>query len=249
MSDITSLVSYYANLLIVQYHNKPKAVATITALVTELLAAGVIFDVQNGYSIETAIGKQLDIIGKYVGVDRFFKDLDLHDYFAFNFYDEGAIPDDKWGFNTYTDFDTLIENGTLTYNTIITKDFSLFDEEFRTIIKLKIIQNNSNHSHQSIDESIYKFFGNDVRPDSEGGMHMIYFVPTNLTAIIQAAIIKEVLPRPMGVGVLVVSQTNEFFGLLPYGADINPFNTGFTDYANYETKEGEILKYDLLDAN
>lgn len=63
--------SYYSNLLIMQYHNKPKAKATIEATVG-LLPDDLIMEVINGFDIETAVGKQLDILGEYVGVDRYY---------------------------------------------------------------------------------------------------------------------------------------------------------------------------------
>lgn len=245
MADISSLVAYYANLLIVQYHNKPKAKATIELLLRELLASGIIFEVRDGYSIDTAVGAQLDIIGKYVGINRFYKDQSLHDFFAFTNYSEVVIPDDEFGFATYATYDTVFYNGTLNYNSILVKDFSLNDDDYRTLIKLKIIQNNSNHSHKSIDDGIYRIFGNTVRPDSQGGMHMFYFVPANLSQLINAAIIKEVLPRPMGVQLVLIQQSNTFFGLATY-AGITPLVTGFTDYDLYASKLGETLRYDSI---
>lgn len=71
---------YYSNLLILQYLSKPKAVATI-----QLSVSGVIMDqlptqVANAYVIGDttidgvlypgAVGVQLDVLGKYVGVTR-----------------------------------------------------------------------------------------------------------------------------------------------------------------------------------
>lgn len=77
--------SYYSNLLILQYHDKPKAKATIEAVVS-LIPDDLIQEVTNGFDIETAVGKQLDILGEYIGVDRYYtedgeiKVLDDEDY-------------------------------------------------------------------------------------------------------------------------------------------------------------------------
>lgn len=76
---------YYSNLLILQYHSKPRAKATIEAVVS-LLPDDLIQEVTNGFDIETAVGKQLDMLGEYIGVDRFYiesneiKVLDDEDY-------------------------------------------------------------------------------------------------------------------------------------------------------------------------
>ncbi len=64
------LAKYYSDLLILQYIGKPKAYATIGAVVTPVLIDQMPIAVQNAYEIGTAVGVQLDVIGKYVGVSR-----------------------------------------------------------------------------------------------------------------------------------------------------------------------------------
>ena len=189
---------YYSNLLILQYHNKPKAKATIEAVVN-LLPDELIQEVINGFDIETAEGKQLDILGEYIGVDRFYTD-------------EGEIK-------------------------------TLDDEDYRIILKLKAICNTSNLSHKSLDESLYNFFQNTVRMDSEGNMEMTYFVPKNKTPIIPAAIQKEVLPKPMGVRCsYIIEYDKKFFGFCTYNNQYAVYKTGFRRYNN-PNKEGEMLTY------
>lgn len=73
MADTFDYASYLANLLIIQYHNKPKAVATIKAL-GKLFPIDLIFQVRDAFNIDTATGKSLDILGKYLGVHRWFYD-------------------------------------------------------------------------------------------------------------------------------------------------------------------------------
>lgn len=64
------IIDYYANLLILQYHEKPKAFATIQALVKGVIMDQLPTAVQNAFDINTAEGVQLDVLGKYVGVSR-----------------------------------------------------------------------------------------------------------------------------------------------------------------------------------
>lgn len=238
---ISQLIEYYSNLLIVQYHNKPKAKATIELLVRELLANGLLFDIRDAFSVEMAVGVQLDIIGKYVGLDRFYQEDALDGYFAFTTYDEVVIPSEKRGFAIYAD--TTDDGDFLTYFDVLKRGVGLDDESFRTLIKLRIIQNNSNHSHKSIDDSMYAFFGETVRPSSLGHMDMIYFIPYALSVLIKVAIQKQVLPRPMGVGLNIIQQNNTFFGFSTY--NLTPtLITGFSNYADYDTKEGQLLDYD-----
>lgn len=207
--EIDSIVNYYADLLIVQYNNKEKAKATIELFVRELIASGILFDIRDAYDVETSVGVQLDTVAKYIGVDRFFTVQDLSGFFAFAEYDDVGLPGDKIGFSDYTDFETK-EGDWLTYAAIISQGFELTDDEFRIIIKLKIAQNNINHSHGSIDDSIFAFFGDTVVPFSTGNMQMTYLIPEDLTPIITVAIQKEVLPRPMGVE---LTTTTDFPGI------------------------------------
>lgn len=60
---------YLSNLLIIQYFNKPKAKATIKA-VAKMFPTDLILQVVNGFDLETATGEQLDILAKYIGVER-----------------------------------------------------------------------------------------------------------------------------------------------------------------------------------
>lgn len=190
--------SYYSNLLILQYHNKPKAKATIESTVS-LLPDDLIMDVINGFDIETAIGKQLDILGEYIGIDRYY----------------------------------LVDN----------QAELLSDDDYRLLMKLKAISNTSNLSHKALDDSLYDFFGNTVRMDSDGNMEMTYFVPKDKTPIIQAAIQKEVLPKPMGVRCsYVIEYDKKFFGFCTYQNQTAVYKTGFRTYNN-PSKVGEVLTY------
>lgn len=250
-TNISELIEYYKNLLIIQYSNKPKAVATINALVTELISDGIIFKIRDAFNVDTAIGVQLDIIGMWVGVDRYFNVTEPENYFRFTDYIEVDPDDHLGGFVDYAEFDDADQgNGFLNYNSVLTVQNRLNDDDFRTIIKLKIIQNNSNHSHKSIDDSLFQFFEGEVRMFSDGNMEMTYFLSNNITQIIQAAIIKGIFPRPMGVGIRLIENSSINFGFTTYKnldlGFVNPYITGFATYDNYGIKEGSTLKYNQI---
>jgi len=67
---VSEIVQHYIDLLILQYRNKPKAISTIDAFVTPVIMDLLPQQLQEAFNIETAIGKQLDILGKYIGVER-----------------------------------------------------------------------------------------------------------------------------------------------------------------------------------
>ena len=64
------IAAYYASLLIKQYKGKTRANAHIQAMITPLLMGQIPQALQIGFDSTTAVGPQLDILGKYVGVSR-----------------------------------------------------------------------------------------------------------------------------------------------------------------------------------
>lgn len=67
------IAEYYANLLIIQYNQKPKARAEIKAIVTPLLMDQLPIAVRDAYNVDTAVGVQLDVLGEIVGISRNIK--------------------------------------------------------------------------------------------------------------------------------------------------------------------------------
>lgn len=206
-ATLQEIIDYYTNLLIIQYNNLPNARAQITLYVTELIANGVIFDVRDGYDLDTAVGVQLDVLGKYIGADRFYTGQDLTDFFSFATYDTDPI----YGIGDhigYADYDNV---GTkagkfLTYDDVLSQTYALNDADFRTLLKLKILQNNSNHSDKEINDGIFELFGNLLIPQDNYDMTMDYFVDPSIAQIIDVANEKGLLPKPMGVKLNIISQ-------------------------------------------
>lgn len=67
------ILEYYADLLIIQYVGLPKAHDMIEMIAEPLVMDQLPTQVQNGFNLtgdSVAVGKQLDILGKYAGVTR-----------------------------------------------------------------------------------------------------------------------------------------------------------------------------------
>jgi len=235
----------YTKLLIVQYNNKPKAKATVELIVEEMLAGGLIFDVQDAFNIETAIGAQLDILGKYIGLDRYYtgqNDLPV----AFGFSDETEDePVDVEGFAVPADFET--KDGTfLTASEIISDNQKLSDADYRLLLKLKIIQNTSNHSTKSIDDNLFKFFGTSIYAIDNYDMSITYFAEEDLITLLLIAIQKGALTRPMGVLINAIVVAGDYFGFVsPSVGDTDSF-VGFTTPDDFATSEGSFLTTDEI---
>jgi hypothetical protein len=249
-ATIEELINYYVGLLIIQYANKPKAKAHIDLIVRAILAEAIYLDVLNGYDLETAVGVQLDIIGKYVGVTRYYGEIDLENYFGLTDYAEvNPDADPKFGLCTYATYEGFSYNGTLTYNSIVTVQNALSDDDFRILIKLAIIQNTSNHSTGDIDDRLYELFGDQIRLEVLVTKKIYYFFTTAITPLLQAIIIKKLLPKPIGVRLTYVQQNSgNMFAFIGYDGIQQPHGNGMTDYADYDTTSGIVLTYDQITA-
>lgn len=239
---VEEIVQYYSDLLIIQYNDKPKAKATIETLVNSLIADNVMIDVKNAFDIDTAVGVQLDVLGKYIGMDRSYKGT-LFDELYFGFTDYfGYEPPLVTGFSDYADFSTK-DGKFLGYEDVLSQNNLLEDEDYRLLLKLKIAQNNIDHSVASIDTALQEIFGASVYMVDDYNMTMIYFVPEETTALILAAIDKDVLLRPMGVGLKMLPNLT-YFGMADYEFTYPDDIEGFSSYDDFLTKDGAFLGYD-----
>jgi hypothetical protein len=195
------LITYYVNLLIIQYNSKPRARDTVRAFVTESVASQVISNVNEAFDLETATGAQLDIIGKYVGINRVILGFVFdRDFFAMPSYDD-ANPENYIGFSVYGD---TPESFFAQYGDESNR-YRMNDQEMRAIIKMKILQNKSNHSLADIDIIMDTFFADGCLVTDNEDMTITYDF-TNMPAEImlhKIAIYTESLPRPAGVELIL----------------------------------------------
>ncbi len=70
MADLQALEDYYKNLLIIQYHDKEKAQSVIKDWVDCMIADGFLLELDGAYSPDSAVGVQLDTLGKILGLNR-----------------------------------------------------------------------------------------------------------------------------------------------------------------------------------
>lgn len=243
MADTTEIEEYYSNLLIAQYNDQPKAKATIELIVRTLLANGLAFDIRDGFNLGAAVGVQLDIIGKWVGVDRFYSKEDFGDS-VFGFADadnlggvssyitglDDAAAPDKVG--EFTDAEGVISNGV-----------SLTDENYRVIIGFKIAQNNIDHSNKSIDDALFDAFNGELIAKDNYDMTMTYFLNGLDENLVNAIVQKDLLLRPMGVGIDGVILTNKMFSFADAAnlSAINDYQVGFNDATLGLIKDGAFL--------
>lgn len=195
---LNNFIDYYTNLLIVQYHNKPKAKATIELMTRLLWADMALMQLRDAFDWRTATGVQLDTIGKWDGVDRFYNGQLFYFRPWFALIDWNREPDNlQGGFSTFDTFDT-VEGGFLTYDDILPTQNRLADDSFRIMIGLKIIKNNISATCKNIDDAIWDYFDGDVYT-TWNNMTLTYYYRGELAEVIEVAKEKNVLPCPTGV--------------------------------------------------
>lgn len=156
------LIKSYQDLLELQYHEKPKAREHIKTICESLIADMVLWKIQEQcMDVDVSVGVQLDIIGKWVDIDRYFvgKKYENNKWYAYYDWDEKDQPNSLQG--GMWDWDTSEKPNNapfLNYDWILVIKNKLNDDDFRTLIKLKIIKNNTNATCKNIDDEIYKLF-------------------------------------------------------------------------------------------
>ena len=208
------LINYYKNLLIIQYHSGRKAKATIEAMVNLLWANQLLKQIRDGFDVDTAIGAQLDVIGLWVGVDRYVyqKPYDGHPWISLIEISGAITTTWQGGYSEPSTFETL--GGFLTPDMVQGgKTSTLDDGSFRTIIKLKIIKNSISHTCKNIDDAIYGLFGTDVITRWDIPNHILYYEHSTAYGekmmLLKLAAKKNILPCPTGYRTIVreVSST------------------------------------------
>lgn len=205
--DIQDVKTYYADLLILQYRNKPKARETIKIGADIYLGDGVIFQLQDILDIDTAEGPQLDIIGKILDCPRVVQGI-YNDMIFFQFYDGP----DSVGFSTVGNpqggnFRT-IQN----YNQ---SEYSLPDNDYRFLLKFKSAVNVMRGSERGIDEALWNVFQGDVLLKNNHNLTITYIVSAERTLAALAAKQLGYYRAPEGIGanyVLRVPSPSQIFG-------------------------------------
>lgn len=201
---LIDLQEYFANLIIIQYRYAPENRTLIKNLVNLIFANNLALKIRDlTVDVEKSIGAQLDVVGKWVGVDRFYGD-ELWDrpYLSYPLYPtirNSSYDQYQGGFSTYTNFGDN-DGGFLTYKQwqdTRAQVNQMGDDYFRSLIKLKIIKNSINHTCKNIDEAVWEWSNGNVYTTWDV-MKIKYHYDSSYSKMIEIAKNKGVLPRPTG---------------------------------------------------
>jgi len=193
------LIEYYRDLLIIQYNSKPKASGFMRAVLNVIMIYDLIIAVRDGYNIDTSIGNQLDILGKYVGAKRYIPGtVFTRDYYGYAAYGETS-PFTFFRMKTYSELIDNIDWQFRSYAETGQTQYSLTDTELRNLIKICIAKRNSNASLKDIDDFMYKYFGYDIFIIDNMDSSIEYHVSKERRRMFDIANGVDSIPTPAGI--------------------------------------------------
>lgn len=189
----------YIDLLILQYRNLPKAEETIRALASKYEDLyNVMREFEIEFDVDQATGKQLDILGKIVGIPRVVPFAVPKNYFGFSDNTSTAYPmGDK--FLTVVAY-PFKDKGEISYTSGELNDFL-----YRFFIKAKIIKNivkatMIDEDKLSIQDCIDFLFSNKAYVVDNYNMKLTLYINNTFDFnLIQYINQLDLLPQPQGV--------------------------------------------------
>ena len=138
-----------------------------------------------------------------------------------------------------------VERGGYVFGTFV----SLDDDDYRSLIKLALIKNNSGSSLAEIQQLLFDFFPSQIFVVDYANMRLGYLIDSDAGSInfVFIAIQNNLLPKPMAVGIggiIYAPDVTIFFGFEAY-AGVNPNNKPLNTYSVYNSS-WRFLKYSDL---
>lgn len=214
----------YKKLLIIQYADKPNALAQIELTIKKLEETyDLALSLEQAFDLDQAEGKQLDTLGKIVGINRSVPIAVIpKNYFGFEGHDDAWPMDDK--------FTSVVSYPMKNKFEIHFSTNDLNDYTYRFFMKAQIIKNHAkgtmiDENNLSIQNAIDYLFDNKAFVVDNKNMSMnIYINNTFDFNMVQYIEQLDLIPRPQGVryrSIISYVDGNTF--------GFNPSDTGFGD--------------------
>jgi hypothetical protein len=221
-----SLVSEYTNLLIKQYWEKPKAKAEIQLKAeTWDKTRAFLASLDDAFDLDLAVGAQLDVLGRIVGIPREVPEVVEKTYFGFTINPDSLGFADR--FNALRIGGPFFDRFSSQYTAL-----QLNDNDYRFFIRVKVALNwasayVSSDERISIQDVILSAFnGRAYVVDNLNMTLTLYVSPVVSLERIRLIRRLNLLPKPQGVRYRVITQAEPGF---TFGFAANPNSKGFAD--------------------
>lgn len=194
----------YTALVTSEHNEKPNYMAML-GLVLGAFAdtLAVVNSIPSYYDLDTAVGSQLDAIGLWVGQSRVIGTVLTLGFFGF--------PDDPaaltMGELHNSSFNAAYAGvfyeigGTYETNTSV-----LGDTDYRTLLRLRVVRNQSNGLIGDIEEGLNYVFGAPCQVQDTGAKILNIIVPVPVSSVTEALVKQlDILPRPAGIAIGTVT--------------------------------------------
>lgn len=198
------IIQAYTNMLEIQYNGLPNATNTVKLHCETLLANMLLWKIRDAFDVENAIGHQLDVIGLWEGIDRYFQgaSYDNKRWLAYFDWNDNNQPNNLQGCYKDWNNETSDDGAYLDYSDVISTTNRLDDETFRTLLKLKIAKNTLVNTNKNVDNTIHNIFGNLVYT-TWGVQEVTYNYNNSIYNIIKLAELKNCLLAPTGCKIIL----------------------------------------------
>lgn len=230
--DTTTAIEYYKDLLIAQFVQKTKARSSIGSLVDCSLCDGLALDINNAFDLETAVGHQLDVIGSYIGQSRTVTGQIARNYWALADYTTYNPSSPLTGLTDYVDPTVNQDSVTYRYQYASESTTDLTDDEYRYLLRFKLILNSTDMTLARIQSLIWDFMKGDVVAWDLADMTISYAISSTSGRFVEIVAAQDMMPKPVGVslsGVFKVPDPMAVFGFQDYTVERGN-TTGFSDY-------------------
>lgn len=204
-APIDNLIAAYVRLLVFEYQ-LPKARAQVAIMAKQLLLDALALQVQGAYDPtgpNAAVGKQLDVLGKYIGLPRDIGPSSALPFFGFVRY--SGTGNNYNGLRSY--LSSINSSGVFyRYGYKGARNTALSDSSYAFMIALQIILNSSDGTLASIQAYLAALLPGIVTVVDNKDMTLTYTITG--TPPVDSTTLAAYLPKPMGVGIIV--NTNDF---------------------------------------
>lgn len=200
--DKNELLNYYAGLLIVQYAKKRKAIADVKLGCNTYTGDFLITNIDGIFDIDTAIGEQLDYIGKIIGLSRVADGFDFGlKYFAENDYvDPMYNGGEGQGYSLVNQPTEAIFKD---YTVVRRSVYAMTDNQYRKMLKLKVVINNGVATYKQYDDILYEVFKGGITVVDNEDMTGTLTVQRPYKLEGKLAEFLKLLPTPLGVKITI----------------------------------------------
>jgi hypothetical protein len=201
----------YAARITSEHNQKPKfmsMVSLVTGAIGDVLEG--IQSIEAAFDLDNAIGVQQDILGLWIGQPRVVSQVLVQGLFGFSETSTGQADGAQLPFGELTN--PTIGGRFYELGQIVSGTTTLSDPEYLTILKARIVRNQSDGTLAAIENALQFIFGVPCSVADNGTLSIVINVGGAITPTQQALLTSlDLLPRPACVSISAITFTGNLY--------------------------------------